>query len=495
MKTNRELHAILRNDFKSFVIKVFNEVSGNSTYSDNWHIDVICQELMDTYEGKHNKIIINVPPRHMKSIICSIAFPAFILGHNPKETIICVSYADSLAEKLALDCRNVIESAWYRAIFPHTVLSKSKKGIGDFETTKGGGRFSTSVGGSLTGRGGNIIIIDDPMSPKDANSDTIREKTNDWYSNTLISRLNDKNAGKIIVIMQRTHELDFTGHLLDIDPSFHHITMPAIAEQEERWTIRNHIGKEKTISRKVGEALHSARESLEKLKEIQNIMGGYYFAGQYQQNPVSRGGNIIKEAWFQYYNLADIEKMIKERKIFAFRIGQSWDVAAKAGVDNDYSVCITYLALEKGLILILDVYRDKLEFPDLYRKIFEKMREAQAKYSYLDRPFRKLIIEETSAGIGLIQSLKRDLLPYYAKSVLQPFKPEADKATRLKNISQIIERGFCQFPDDNPPWWKDFKKELITFPNGKHDDQCDALSQLLVHELTVKDNISWLRNV
>jgi len=271
--------------------------------------------------------------------------------------------------------------------------------------------------------------------------------------------------------------------------------MPAMAEQEERWTIRNRIGKEKTIFRKVGEALHPARENLDKLKDIQKIMGSYYFAGQYQQNPVSRGGNIIKESWLQYYDFADLEKLIKERKILPYGMGQSWDIASKAGADNDYSVCITYLVLRNGPILILDVYRDKLEFPDLYKKIRTMVNWALYKYSYLRIPIRSLVIEDSSSGIGLIQSLKDDLHPTFGKRILHPFKPETDKATRLKNVSQKIESGDCLFPYDNPPWWKDFKKELITFPNGKHDDQCDALSQLLVHEMIVEDTLAWLRPI
>ena len=129
------LNAILRTDFKSFVEKVFNEVSPSALYMDNWHIDLICSELMSVENGDHNRLIINLPPRYMKSIICSVAFPAFILGHNPKASLVCVSYNDSLSEKLALDCKKVIESEWYKELFPQTKLSKNKKAVLDFETT------------------------------------------------------------------------------------------------------------------------------------------------------------------------------------------------------------------------------------------------------------------------------------------------------------------------------------------------------------------------
>ena len=201
-------NTLLKYDFKSFVRKVFSEVSPGTVYMDNWHIDVICGELETMLRGENSRLIVNIPPRYMKSIICSVALPAYILGHFPSESVICVSYADELSKKMAADCRRVMESEWYKRIFPFTRLAPSRREVMDFETTRGGGRYSSTVGGTLTGRGGNWLIIDDPIKPSDVNSDLIRNKVNDWYGNTLYSRLNDKKNGKILVIMQRTHEQD-----------------------------------------------------------------------------------------------------------------------------------------------------------------------------------------------------------------------------------------------------------------------------------------------
>jgi hypothetical protein len=183
--SHKILNAILRSDFKSFVIKVFNTVSAGTKYLDNWHIDLICNEVMDMIEEKNNRLIVNIPPRYMKSIICSVALPAFLLGHDPKTNIICVSYSDDLSSKFANDCRNIIQSDWYRDLFPMTRLHKSRQAISDFETTHGGGRMSTSIGGTLTGRGADWIIIDDALKPGDAMSDTQRDKVNEWYGLTL----------------------------------------------------------------------------------------------------------------------------------------------------------------------------------------------------------------------------------------------------------------------------------------------------------------------
>jgi predicted phage terminase large subunit-like protein len=483
--TNEEFCAILRSDFKSLSHKVFNEIAGNSEYSNNWHIDVTCYELMEIINGKGNKLIINVPPRHMKSIICSVALPAFILGHSPTANIICVTYSDDLAAKMALDCRKVIESIWYRELFPATRLLKDRKGISDFETTKGGGRFATSVGGMLTGRGGDIAIIDDPISPKDANSDAIREKTNDWYGNTLVSRLNNKNTGKIIVVMQRTHEQDFTDYLLEIAPSFKLVQMPAIAEADERWEITNYLGKKIVFERKIGEALHPERESLAKLQEIQTSMGSYNFAGQYQQNPTSRGGNIIKREWLRMYDSNEFFQQVRSMQLRGISLCQSWDTAAKIKQENDYSVCITYATAynpqeQKTNIYILDVFRDRLEIPALVKKGKALYEEMGQKYRFMGRYINKILIEDAGSGIGFAQAMTEA----FGSSIVMLIKPEHDKATRVKNIAYLVESGRCLFPGNQQPWWPQFEKELITFPNGKYDDQCDALSQLLSYEVS-----------
>jgi predicted phage terminase large subunit-like protein len=468
------LNSLLRTDFKSFVLKVFKEVSPNSNYLDNWHIDVICHELMNTLEGKQKRLIINIPPRYMKSIICSVAFPAFILGHNPKASIIAVSYSDELASKLALDCKKIIESPWYQDVFPGARLSKNKKSTNDFEMTKGGGRYATSVNGTLTGRGADYIVIDDPIKPMDALSDLIREKTNDWYGSTLYSRLNNKNEGKILVIMQRLHDEDFTGYLLETDPSFKHVKMPAIAEEDEIWTVQDRISnKEKTFKRERNKPLHPEREDLTKLYQSKEYMGEFNFAGQYQQNPMPREGGVIKKNWLQFYDEAELFKSIENAEIKVDCIVQSWDTASKIKEHNDFSVCITVLRDTNDVNYLLKVYRDRLKFPELIRKIAQKYETAKEKY----KRSIVILIEDQASGTSLIQALRQDHKIYPVG-----IKPEYDKETRLMAVSHLIENGNCLFPSNKPHWWLDFENELLRFPRGKHDDQCDALSQVLQHK-------------
>jgi hypothetical protein len=212
-----EYASILRNDFVAFVEKSFHELNPETTYLSNWHIELIAAALEECRMGKLTRLIINVPPRSLKSHMVSIAFVAWLLGQNPASSIICASYAQDLADKLAGDCRSLMLSRSYQDIFPATRLAMRRQAVHDVMTTEKGTRLATSVGGVLTGRGADFIIIDDPLKPDEALSEVQRRNVNDWYDHTLISRLNDKRTGCIILIMQRLHEDDLVGHVLQQD--------------------------------------------------------------------------------------------------------------------------------------------------------------------------------------------------------------------------------------------------------------------------------------
>ena len=183
--------AILRRDLFSFIRGTFPFAPGAS-FTPNWHLEAIAYALTQVLEGKTRRLIITVPPRSLKSISASVAFPAFILGHDPRRRIICVSYSESLARKHANDTRAVMRSGFYSRLFPASRISSAKDTELEFATTLGGNRLATSVGGTLTGRGGNFVIIDDPMKPQEAYSEAARDSVKQWYSNTLLTRLDDK---------------------------------------------------------------------------------------------------------------------------------------------------------------------------------------------------------------------------------------------------------------------------------------------------------------
>jgi hypothetical protein len=190
-----EYEAILRSDLWFFVQRCFSELNPQAELAANWHLEIIAAKLMEVRQGKIRRLIINLPPRHLKSLMASIAFPAWCLGHDSSAQILCVSYAQDLADKLARDCRSIMTSPWYRSLFP-TRFGSQRQAVQEFVTTRQGYRLATSTGGVLTGRGADIILIDDPLKPEEALSDTQRTAANDWFDHTLYSRLNDSGMAR-----------------------------------------------------------------------------------------------------------------------------------------------------------------------------------------------------------------------------------------------------------------------------------------------------------
>ena len=316
---------------------------------------------------------------------------------------------------------------------------------------------STSVGGVLTGRGGDFVILDDILKPEDALSETRRKAANEWYFNTLLSRLNSKENGTIILVMQRLHEEDLVGEVLERE-HWDVLSLPAIAIDDERHEYECPFGKAAFI-RNVGEALHPERDSVETYRRIRETVGDYTFQSQYQQSPVPREGGLIKREWLKFYS--------PEEKPTSFRmIVQSWDTANKAGEMNDYSVCTTWGIYEKNKFYLLHVYRQRLTFPALKHaavELYERFRP------------RKVIIEDKSSGTALIQELKAQGLT--GIEIYQP-PPGSDKVMRTAAQAMRFESGHVLFPID-APWLEEYLHELTGFPGAKFDDQVDSTTQAL----------------
>jgi hypothetical protein len=347
----------LRTDLGTFTHRTFQTVAPGQRFLPNWHIEAIAYHLMLCMSGRIKRLIISVPPRNLKSICTSVAFPAFLLGHDPTARIVCASYSQELAAKHARDCRAVLEARWYQRSFPNTRLDRRKMGEAEFDTTAKGYRLATSVGGTLTGRGGNFLIIDDPMKPSDAYSEVKRVQVHEWFDTTLLSRLDDKVNDVIILVMQRLHEDDLVGHILaKAGQHWVHLCLPAIAATSEPIPIS--FGR--CWTRHPGEVLHPAREPREILEKLRADMGSHSFSAQYQQDPVPEEGHLIKWPWLRPYD------RLPARQPRDY-IVQSWDTAAKAEQIHDYSVCSTWLVQRPDYYLI-DVYRGRLEFPQLKRR-------------------------------------------------------------------------------------------------------------------------------
>ncbi len=451
--TPEEYQGILRADFVSFIERSFYEINPQTKLLMTDYIELLAAKLEDCRLGKCRRLIINIPPRYLKSHCASIAFAAWMLGHDPAAQIICASYGQDLADKLARDCRSIMQTPWYKALF-RTRLMQDKKAVSDFMTTDMGSRMSTSVGGVLTGRGADMIIIDDPLKPDEALSESQRKRVNDWYDNTLVSRLNNKNTGCIIIIMQRLHQDDLVGHVLEQE-AWEVVNFPAIAEEEFSCVIDTPLGKKRYL-RATGTALHSERESLVMLADIRQRMGEYNFLSQYQQTPIPVGGAMVKVAWLQYYSPGDLPVT------FDYII-QSWDTANKVTELSDYSVCTTWGKKGKYYYL-LNVFRRRLEYPDLKRAVIEQKKLHNATI---------ILIEEKASGIQLIQELKREGVSVTAYDPLGN-----DKLMRLVAQTAVIENGQVFLPKD-APWLTDYIQELISFPGGKYDDQVDSTTQAL----------------
>ena len=233
----QNFQAFVRSDLHAFLIGAFAELNPQTRFLVNWHIELIAAKLEAVWRGEFKRLIINLPPRNLKSHCASIAFPAWILGHNSNAQIITVSYAQDLADKHARDSRALMSSRFYKTKFA-TGPSPQKHATAEYETTARGFRLSSSVGGVLTGRGADFILIDDPLKPDEALSEAERNGVNAWYKNTLLSRLNNKVTGVIVIIMQRLHEDDLVGHVLQLEPDeWEVLTLPAIAETDEVYEI------------------------------------------------------------------------------------------------------------------------------------------------------------------------------------------------------------------------------------------------------------------
>ena len=399
-------------------------------------------------------MIINVPPRSLKSIAASVAFVAWLLGHEPSARIICASYGQDLADKHARDCRIVMGDDFYKSIFPATRIAAKNQGTSDFSTTAKGGRMATSVGGVLTGRGADYLIIDDPSKPDEAASDVRRQSVNDWFDNSLLSRLDNKRTGVIIIIMQRLHMDDLVGHVLQ-QGGWELLKLPAIAVEDEVHHIWTPYGRSKQ-ERMAGEALHPQHEPLESLYDTRRRVGEYIFAGQYQQDPVPLGGGMVRGHWFRTYLPAELPNS-------NVQIIQSWDTASKAIELNDFSVCTTWVVHNKHVYLV-DVVRKRMDYPTLKRMVVEKAREFKPS---------TILIEDKASGIQLVQELKYDGL-----HIVRGVTPQGDKTMRLLAQTATIENGFVHLPKD-APWLLDYLTEMTSFPMAKHDDQVDATSQAL----------------
>jgi len=442
--------ATLRNHFKPFAQKCFNYLNPDKPFSANWAFECVAHHLELCVKGGLKRLIVCLPPRHLKSLLGSVALPAWYLGRNPNKRIICVSYSQDLAKKFHQDCHHLIESDFYQAVFPGTHLADKPNNDQEYATTGHGFRLATSVGGTLVGRGGDMIIIDDPIKPSDAQSEAERTKLHNWYSDSLSTRLDNPAEGVIIILTQRTHVDDLVGYVKDMG-DWTIINIPAIGILAETYAI----GPGEFYTRKPGTLIDPSRMSWADIEAIKKGMTEYFFAAQYQQEPYVQGGAMIKFDWFPRGEPPPLPA-------FDFVV-QLWDTASQIGNLNDFSACATFGVIGEQYYLI-DVYRSRLDFAEL--------KAAATKLIQIFKP--NMVVVENS-GVG--PALRSDLKAWGYMSV-EVQSPKDNKVTRVMAQLHKLLQGRVHLPLE-ASWLKDFREEVIQFPNGKHDDQVDVLEAFL----------------
>ncbi|HXH52811.1 MAG TPA: phage terminase large subunit [Sphingomicrobium sp.] len=440
--------AMARVDFPTFAARAMATLEPGNPYEENWHVHLICKHLEDVRHGVTRRLMLNMPPRSMKSILVSIAFSAWVLGHDPTRRIMCLTYSKEVAQAQAKLFQRLINADWVRRVFPDLKPVPSK--LLEWETSLGGYRLAASMSGSVLSRGADIIILDDPNKGQEIYSKTAREKVKNAYDHTVTTRLNHQKKGAIICVMQRLHADDLAGHMLKQE-HWEVVRIPAIALTRERWDL----GFGKIKIRRAGELIQAARTGFDELETLKRKMGRTAFDAQFQQMPMPEDGIVIKRAWLRYSDAAPDE--------FDFKL-ISWDTASTISENADWSAG-TVWGLAGGEIHLLHVERVRLEVPDLCDRI-EQM--------HVDWRADLTLIEDADLGRGIAQGLRRTSLQ--CKPLL--VRPRIEKLARMQAKSVMFETGRVILPRE-APWLSTYLDELLGFPNCEKDDQVDSTSQAL----------------
>lgn len=463
-KPNKLTQAALQQTYMSspglFYRRAVEELWPGRAYHHAPYVDAIFYQLARMWAGETNRLIINIPPRHYKSTIVSVVTVAMLLGIDPSLKIMVVSYSKELVVELHNLTRDLMQSDFYKCVFPATKIKIGKNTEGVFLTTKNGGRRAVSAGGSATGFGADIIIVDDLMKPEDALSETVRTKMNAYVQNTLLSRIENKRYGKMIVIQQRLHPDDTTGYLLE-HGTWDHLKLSAVATTKESIPI----GNGEFFEREPGDALDPEREDIETLGQLRKEVGEFTFSAQWQQEPVLPGGNMLKLEQFQRYD------MLPPRHYFEYYV-QSWDPAVTAAETSDYSVCTTW-GKRGDYYYLIHVLRIKLEYPDLEKMVWHHLKKFDPKLVIFERSHIGSALYATYENSSLSMTLHDGPVCFAC------ITPKVSKVERAAVQSVKVEQGRLFLPTE-AEWLPALENELRQFPNGKYDDQVDSIVQFLM---------------
>jgi len=474
VKVERELAT---RSLMEFVRQCWHVLEPSTVFVPGYHIEAIVLHLEAVSNGQIRNLIINVPPRHMKSLLVSVIWPAWEWARWPERRWLYSSYAASLSVRDSVKCRRLIESPWYQSRWGHVFsLTSDQNAKMRFDNNRSGYRLSTSVGGSVTGEGGDRIVCDDPHKVDEVESDASRKSALDWWDVAMSTRVNDPKTSAMVIVMQRCHQRDLSGHLLE-KGNFEHLCLPAEYEGPGRTTSIGYFDPRTEL----GELLWPERFGPKEIEEAKINLGSYASAGQLQQRPSPAGGGIFKRHSFRYWqprgaNLPPILVRMSDgtmRSIEAIEAPQrvdeqiqSWDCSFKDLQTSDYVVGQVW-ARFGGMFLLGDQVRARMDCPATLQAIRGLSQNWPGTVAKL--------IEDKANGSAVIQMLGHEI------PGLLPVNPQGGKVARAQAIAPLVEAGNVYLPHpDYAPWVSDFIEECVQFPNGTYDDQVDAMTQALL---------------
>jgi predicted phage terminase large subunit-like protein len=478
---------------KSYIEDSWHVVEPSTPFIPNWHIDVISDHLEAVSAGDIRNLLINLPPRHMKSLLVSVFWPTWEWIKRPQMRFLFASYAQSLSKRDSLKCRRIIESTYYQSRFGHIYkLTSDQNEKMRFENNKTGYRVATSVGGAATGEGGDFLICDDPHNAQEAQSDTMRENALTWWDETMSTRLNNPKKGAKVIVMQRLHEQDLSGHVLE-QGGYEHLCLPA--EYEPRAFVCL-AGLSHDPRTEPGELLWEGHFGQEEIDSLKRSLGSYGAAGQLQQRPSPAEGGMLKRHWWQYWKPkgSDLPPVMVKQPDGSFKnydavelpesfdgVIQSWDMsfkdekAAKGG-KPDFVAAGVWGKAGANKFRLAEVH-ERMDFPKTCSAV-EALSKAYPKA-------RAKLVEDKANGAAVIAQL-RNKIPG-----LIPVEPEGGKIVRANAVAPEIESGNVYLPHPQLAVWTEaFIEECAAFPNGANDDRVDEMTQAL-NWMQTKKSLGW----
>lgn len=468
----------------TFVAGAWPIVEPRRPFVNGWHIGAIAEHLTAVSDGEIQRLIVNIPFRHMKSLLVSVFWQTWEWTWMPESRWLMAAYAQTLTKRDNLKARRIIQSPWYRANYGHRFrLTTDQNEKLRFENDRAGYRIATSVGGAGTGEGGDRVVIDDPLKAGDAHSEAVREGTNEWWAEEMSSRGNDLSEdaripSAFVVIMQRLHEKDLTGYMLEEEGDWTHLMLPWEYEPDRKCVVE--VTGFEDPRTEPGELLWPERFDRATTERFKRTLGAYGTAGQMQQRPAPPEGGIFKRTWWKFWKpqhsplppvsirLPDGTAYLAptvELPIHVKADLQSWDMAFKNTVDSAFVVGQVWGFLAADSYL-LGQTRARLSFTETVqavRDLTKAFPEATTK-----------LVEDKANGPAVIDSLQHEI------PGIIPVEPEGDKIARAWAVSPLIEAGNVYLPHPAlAPWVWDLIEEAASFPNSTFKDQVDTFTQAL----------------